>query len=494
MIFSINLVLSRLLNIQTMKNYTICFFFLPLSLFSQMVTVSEALTIRNDAAYDILGDIKGNLLLLRDKTTEFEVQCFNQDLHLKWEKEIELDKRRPEIVGVLPTVNDFSVLYLFKRKGDLILKIHKYDAAANLIDSISVKNYSDLFYSPSLKVIRSEDKSKLLIFYVDKQNEYNVIVFDVITMELLWEKRFEPADVVHGRDFRQMLVDNEGNMHLIQEMENRKPKLDEHHFMILEYGLGSNDRVRNYTINMPEHLTYDVYFSFDNLNERLVAGGLYSVENRGRAEGFYYLNVSPTAPFSPTFTFHPFSDDFVATLLEKSKNKNKGVPEVNVQEVVLRRDGGILLIGELNKKFERRAGPGNSNYNRGGSPHIVDYYYDDLFVISLHPTGDIHWKNVLHKKQFSQDDDAIYSSYFLMKTPTALRLIFNDEIKYENTVSEYVIKGDGAYDRNAVMSTENQQLRLRFRDAVQIGANEILVPSERRSRLKLIKVVFERKS
>ena len=484
-----------------MKNFTIYLFFFPFSFFvgiplglTQTVTVSEPLTIRNDASYDILGNIKGNLLLLRDKTTEFQVQCFNTDLHLKWEKEIELDKKRPDIVGVLPSLDDFSVLYLFRKKGDLFLKLHKYDAAANLIDSMTVADYSDLFYAPNLQVIRSEDKSKILIFHIEKQNEFNVLVFDVVNMELLWEKELEPADVIYGRDFKQMLVDNKGHMHLVLEMENRKHKLEEHHFKVLEYGNGTNNSIRTYSVAMNEYLTYDVYFAIDNLNKRLVAGGLYSVENRGRAEGFFYLNVSPKSPGPPTITFHPFSDDFVATLLEKAKNKNKGVPEVNVQEVVLRRDGGILLIGELNKRFERRSGPGNSNYGRGGNPQIVDYYYDDLFVISLHPSGEAHWKNVLHKKQFSQDDDAVYSSYFLAKTPTALRLVFNDEIKYENTVSEYVIKGNGNFDRNAVMSTENQQLRLRFRDAVQIGANEIIIPSERRSRLKLVRVVFDRNS
>ena len=47
----------------------------------------------------------------------------------------------------------------------------------------------------------------------------------------------------------------------------------------------------------------------------------------------------------------------------------------------------------------------------------------------MHPDGSNHWEKVLHKKQYSQDDDAAYSSYFLLKTPTALRVIFNDEAK-----------------------------------------------------------------
>ena len=77
-----------------------------------------------------------------------------------------------------------------------------------------------------------------------------------------------------------------------------------------------------------------------------------------------------------------------------------------------------------------------------------------------------------------------------VKTPKALRLLFNDEIKYENTVSEYVLKGNGGKDRNSVLNTSYQKLQLRFQDALQVSSNEILIPSERRSRLRLVKVVY----
>ncbi|MBI5914634.1 MAG: hypothetical protein HY842_04600, partial [Bacteroidetes bacterium] len=152
-------------------------------------------------------------------------------------------------------------------------------------------------------------------------------------------------------------------------------------------------------------------------------------------------------------------------------------------------DGGIILVGELNKEFQRGTAS-TSYYSRSGFRPIIDYYYDDVFLISIHPGGDVHWKKILHKKQYSQDDEAMYSSFFLAKTPAALRVIFNDEIKHENTVSEYIVKGNGEYDHNAVMSTQRQELQLRFRDAVQVAANEFVVPSERRSRLKLVRVAY----
>ena len=185
----------------------------------------------------------------------------------------------------------------------------------------------------------------------------------------------------------------------------------------------------------------------------------------------------------------------VNSFLERdAPSKNKGIFETQVQEIVLRRDGGILMVTERVKTNQRNYGANTAAYYtrnvRNDLVGMVDFYYEHMLVISIHPDGEQHWANVLRKKQYSQDDAAIFSSYFLQKTPSSLHLVFNDEVREENTVSEYIIQGNGDFERNSVMSTENQKLRLRFRDAIQTGSKEMLIPSERRNRLKLVRVKY----
>jgi len=465
---------------------------LPLFLNAQNITISEGLSIRNDVAYHLVGDLKGNLLLFRDEATDFEVQAFSRSLHLSWKKKIALDKKRPEVIDVTETQQNFSVIYQFNRKRDLLLKVHKYNPAANLIDSVTIKNYGSVYNTPYFEVAYSANKEVVVVYYVLGNNEIHTLAFNLGTMKLMWEKILAPNDIIFDRDFHQIVVDNGGNMHLVFQMENRKSKQKEHFFEFFDYGPATANNVHRYIIPMQGHLTYDAYFSFDHLNKRLLAGGLYSDTSIDRAEGFFYLNIPPQNPENHLLTFQKFEDSFVKTLEEKEKNKNKGIAEANIQDLVLRRDGGILMIGELNHRFERRTtGIGSGGYyGSSGSPSTVDYYFDDIFLIAVHPNGQMHWKMILHKKQYSQDDDAMYSSYFLLKTPSALRFLFNDDIKYNNTVSEYVVTGNGKYDLNALMNTENQKLRLRFRDAVQTASNEVLVPSERRSKLKLVRITY----
>ena len=471
------------------KKYLLLILLLPALIHAQSILVSEDIPLRNDVSYELLGELKGQTLLFRDRTTEFEVQAFDDRMRESWSKEIELDKRTPSVLGVYPTQEDFTIVYRFRQKGNTIIKAHRYDPAANLIDSVTIHNYGYLFYTPNFEIIRSEDKSKLLIFYIERQTIVRAVAFDVFGMQKLWETSFSPEELNYYDEFRQILVDNDGNLRLILEKDNFKSKRKTHYYEIHEY-YGEGNELNAYNIPLDGYLTYDVFFSFDNLNQRLIAAGLYSEKNPAKATGYFYLNIDPQKPKAHLLSFIPFEDEFVENLTGKETDDNKGIVEVSVQEIVLRRDGGVLMIAERNRQMERRSAGTSRVYYDGTSRFIVDYYYDELFVISIHPTGETHWKTILHKKQYSQDDDGVYSSYFLFKTPSNLRFLFNDEIRYENTVSEYVMNGRGEYDRNSILSTENLHLRLRFRDAIQVDAGGLIVPSERRNRLKLVKLEY----
>jgi hypothetical protein len=464
---------------------------LPLFAASQTVTVSEPLMLREESSYDLFGDDRGNVLLFRNKTTEFQVQGFDANMNLSWEKEIELDRRTPAVEAVVQGQGGgFNLIYQFRQKLLPVLKIHRYSPAANLIDSVTIKRFDQAFYSPTFEVEISEDKNIALIWFVREQSEITALAFDMRQMKLLWEKTFLPESMLLYRDFQQAIIDNEGNMYFILSKDNFGGRKRAHFFQVLDYGPSTDSVLRQYVVPMQEYLTYDVKFAFDNLHRTLKAGGLYSDENPSRAEGFFFLSIEQARPDSVLLKFYPFEEDFVAVLNEKDRGKNKGIPEASVQKIVMRTDGGFILIGEINKEFMR--GASNATiYGRTGVRPVTDYYYDDVFLISMHPNGSVHWKDILHKKQYSQDDNAMYSSFFLAKTPSALRFIYNDEIKHENSVSEYVVRGNGDFDRNAVMSTERKELQLRFRDAVQVAGYDFVVPSERRNRLKLVRISFK---
>ncbi len=245
---------------------------------------------------------------------------------------------------------------------------------------------------------------------------------------------------------------------------------------------------------VPEFLTCDVKFAFDNQNQRLIGVGLYGEKSRDRANGSFFITLNPGGG-EPLVRSEPFDNQFLDILRRRDSSDDddssngRGIAEADVTQLVLREDGGAILVAERHHEIQRGATAARGFW-REGARMVVDYYYDDVLAIAFNPDGSIPWKTVLHKKQYSQDDEGSYSSYFLVRNTDRLHILFNDEIKYENTCSEYVLSPLGDFDRNSLLNTFGQNLRLRFRDGLQISANECLVPSEFRNRLKLVLLKF----
>lgn len=463
---------------------------LPIFLFSQTVTVSEKISVRDGCNYELIGKMKGHFLLFLQCGEETAIHAFDDSMKTKWKKELKFDRKKVKVLELISNKESFDLIYAYKKKGKHRVKIQRYNPGANLIDSLTIKTYKARFYPPKLRVIYSENREKILLYHnTNTREEFECLVFDLKQRKVLWEQKVIPRNMSFFKDFYTILLDNRGDVYLPLIKDNKKYKKEEHHFEIVKYDWQTNS-IHQYRIPMEGKLTYDVQFSIDNLNKNLIAAGLYTNKSRVKANGYFFQRIPLDALGQYISTFEAFEDGFMATLLKKKKRKVKGLSDTRIQEIVHRRDGGILMIAELNKRYERRGGLSSGYMRSDVRDYIVDHHYDDIFVISIHPDGKTHWKNILHKRQFSQDDGAVYSSYFLLKTPKNLRFLFNDSIKYESTVSEYIINALGNMDRNSVMSTDNQKLQLRFRESLQTGADELLVPSEHHNQLKLVRIKY----
>ena len=360
---------------------------LQITIFSQEIRVSDEVTLRNAISYELIGELNGNTLLLQDRKSEVEVQGFNSAMQQAWTKELDLDKRQPKVVGVISNEVNFTLFYQFRRKGSTILKAHRYNHSANLIDSTEIKNYGFLFFTPNFEIIRSEDRSKVLIYFLERYKTLRAVVFDINQMKLVADTNITPEDMDFNFEFIQPLVNNQGDISFIFGKDNFKSKRKEHHYEIHEYLIG-NQSWETYNLGLGDYMTFDVNFLYDNLNGGLSAAGLYSARNIGKTNGFFYLRVTDQDPGTKVLTFHEFEDGFISSFMGKEIEDNNGINEVSVEDIVLRRDGGILLIGERNKQFERRTAAASSRlYYDPTIRSLVDYYNEDIFIIAFHPSG-----------------------------------------------------------------------------------------------------------
>lgn len=470
---------------------TLFFFLVCWEANSQTITVSDGVNFKSAHKYAIIGKMKDHILLYQEKDNDFEIQAYNDKMGISWEKELELEKKKPQPIEVVGFDDHFYVIYRFKQKGEHLVKVHKYNAAANLVDSTTVTSYGKRFTVPDPELIISENKETVLLVSTEFYSKLEFTAFSLREMKVLWEATYAPEDLNNGYHLQQIVVDNRGAMHMIINRENERIKKDKPHYFDIWSRYPDKDQIITSKIELEGKLTYDVYFQPDNLNNTLTAGGLYSEKNKARTQGYYYLQIPYGEPSAYQLYFHEFEEEFMEELVENKSKVTKGLFDIEVQDLAIRRDGGILLIGEQRKELDRRATNYISSYYSNDQVQVAaDYFYEDLFILSIHPNGEKHWEKILHKKQYSQGDDAAFSSFFMAKTPKQLRLVYNDEVRNEGIVNEYLVRGNGGTDRKSVLNTEDQDLKLRLRESLQVAHNEIVVPSELKSKLKLVRVVY----
>jgi hypothetical protein len=458
---------------------------------SQDILISAEQSMRTDYDYEIIGKIGNKVLLFKDEANEFKVEVFDDKMKSIKEKKLELGRSYLKLIGITSSSKDFTIIYSHKQKGDTYLKANKYDNQLTLLDTAILDIFERRAFAPIFTMTKSKNKEYILMYNVEKEKFLETLVFDTKKMELVWKQTFQPKDFYYGRDFVNFLVDNNGGGHLILERDNERLKKASNRFEF--YSFNENmDNPNGYLMLMGEKLWYDIYFEYDNLHDKIVAGGFYANDFQTKTTGYFYLKINPKNADDYVLNYQPFQPRFIQEVLGKEKRTKKdGFGEVDIQEIVLRRDGGILLIAERNRRYARQVNTVTAAYSgRGSTTPQVDYYYNDLLVFSIHPDGELHWKDILHKKQYSQDDGAMYSSYFLLKTRSNLRFLYNDEIKQESTVNEYILTGKGTPDRKNIMNTQGVELMLVMKNATQVSADEVIIPSERRRQLKLIKLTY----
>lgn len=462
---------------------------------AQTLTISDEITLRSDTDYHLVGKSGGKVLLLQDRNTKHLVTAFDRRMQESWEKELELKGRNIRIIEVFEHIRGFQILYLFREKGDNYLRLDSFDPAANVRDSVTLTSFTYWLNNPTFEVVRSQDQSKVLLLLGNSPQKMNTLSIDLDSSQLLYEVEVAPENFFFNQDFLQAEVNDKGDGFIIVDRDNFQSRRKEHRYEV-HYLSAENRELSQFDVTMGDSLTYDVYFRYDNLNDRLVAGGLYSDKDLLRADGYFFLAIKPDDGGIVNLKFHHFTNGLVENVEGKKLKgkKNRGLEEISVRDAILRQDGGLLLITERNRQLERRANAMQSqvinNFSaRNGRP-LVDSYYDEIVAFSIHPNGEEHWNNILHKKQYSQDDGGAFSSFMLLESPRNLRFLFNDEIRFENTVSEYVLDGRGELDRNSLFSTRDLELKLRFRDGIQVAANEVIIPSELRNRLRLVTMTY----
>ena len=470
------------------------FLFLPLTQ-AQKVTVSPEISIRNNVAYDIIGRIDDRILFYKDKGNDRAVLLYDEDLVFQSERQINLDEKRCYLYEVINLDTAFAVVYGYRKEGNDITKLDIFSSTAERLDSVTLTNEERKWKGLNFETVASLDESKLALFSIQTADEMRIIVIDITTKSVLTDRNIIFNGIDLYDDIVQLDVANNGTFFFLAEQNNFKNRKKDHIAYIYEFAPGE-ENVKEIKIPLEDIVCQDLTFSINNKNNTIGIAGLYDDKRSDESTGYFWIMGNNLSFNSQSINLIPFDEEIY---FEVYGERNKGRMEnFRVADIIWKANSTPIITLEMSYDISRRTGSIGyvdqtyNGYGRSGlgAPAWSDHYRDDLILISMNEQGEKEWHQVFYKKQFSQNDNAVFSSFFPFITPSRLRLIYNDEIKNNSTVSEYILDGSGNYKRTSVLSTEYQNLRLRFADAHQISSTELLVPSQKNYAVNIVKIDF----
>ncbi len=472
--------------------YRVCFLIALIcnNLSAQKVTVSREIGIRNNYAYDILPNIEDHIIFYHDRGTDQQFEIYDNNLRHIQTITPEFEKRNIIPAGVVAMDTSFNFYYSYRDDDTTYLKVNVYDKNVVLKDTAILSAQDKNIIKGNPKFAFSQDKSKVLIFNPEDRNIHMQLI-DNYKRKIIYEFTLSLKDVNLKTDFEKLEINNRGEIFILGRKSSFWGRDNERGFLLIR--IIDPSHVLLHRFNPESDNISELKMDFDEKNQKLAIAGFVTEGDESRSNGYFAFSIRPNdIPADAEILVNRYSPEFLAEVSGKKIGKVKELSDYLLKDIIIRNDGGVIMICELTKEFTRR-----SQINTPGQVGdyfplrgFVDYYHEDLILIATFPDGKEHWKKILFKKQFSQDDNGIYSSYFLFKSPSRIKLIYNDEIKNNNTVSEYVFDPMGNAERRSVLSTEYQNLKLRFRDAIQIGTSSLIVPSEKSWKINMVRIDY----
>ncbi len=488
-------------------------------------------------ALDIVGeDASGFYAIRTEKKGLFITTALERyDLEMNRSKIVKLDlrdryiKRSFEFITMLnKKLYIFSSRYDKRNKKDY-LYVQTIDKSTLLLNNDSKKiaeiDYSKktLFNSGGFGFRMSRDDSKILIFYniPNKKKEKERFGFHVYdeNFSQIWEKNetlpYEESLFII-EDFK---VDNNGNVHLLSTMYNEKLKIRKkgkpnYKYLILSYmDLGS--RVEEYSIDVKDKFLTNMQIAITD-EQNIICAGFYSKNGTMSIIGSYFLTLDGKTHETLSRSFKEFGIEFITQNMTKrqekrtkkraDKGRNVEMYEYSLDEIILKSDGGAILIGEQYYVKVVTTTTTSSNGSRSTKTDYY-YYYNDIIVINISPDGEIEWAEKIAKRQITANDNAAFSSYISVVSDNNLYFIFNDNMKnldyggegkiynFDKSKRSLVVlvelDGLGKQTRKVLFSAKEAEVLTRPLISAQVSENEVILFGQRRRKQRFAKLTFK---
>lgn len=438
--------------------------------------------------FDIIGKSGDRIYTYRADNSGYFVDAYSDQMELKAVVNLDFFPQATYGVHFINHDDGMVVMYQAKQGNNVVLYAALLDTKARLtrpaiaLDTLYNNTKGRFVYDVSF------DKSKLSAFSVvetKKQNAIQTILLDNKLQVIHKTKTELPAD-----DFKptNSLLANNGNLYLVQG----KAENEENVLQLFEINANGNlILVNNFSLQYKK--LSGLFIKMDNKNNSIYFGAFYTSQKGRDNEGVFFGKYTIGDASQGVFKTLPFDEAIFNSV--STKRAQRVLNEYDVRDIIVRNDGGFILISE--NYFITSRGSMSPGFYGGyygpsmGGRSVTEYNFGDIMTLSYNAEGERQWFFFMRKLQTTFEDRGLFSSYGFMNTGGNLAFIYNDFNTSKSTLTVAAVNGSGENWMNKI----DPKLLIPKCDIVpkmgkQIGERTIIFPYLKGNNLGFVKVSF----
>lgn len=340
------------------------------------------------------------------------IRKYDKELKATWSKEV-MEQNGRKNLDFLSVIGENILVFVsefFPKEGVIKTYYYRYDLEGNVIgDQELLSVYpNQKEQKVDLQYVLSSNKRKLLCYKnLQNKKESEQILYYVFDEDGTYTRSGEIGLTFPDNQFavKSVQVSNNGNVFLLGKLFVTTRVSNPTDFKYIMYRFDTRtEENKEVQINLGDRFITDLAFKIDR-DENIYLAGFYSYSSTDRMIGTIMQKINAEGE-RIIDTTEPFSKEFLANYLTDGQiNRGRELRNFYLNKIVLRSDGGVLILAE---KFY-------ITYRTYQAPngYLVDreiYHYEDVILTSVSAEGKIEWQKIVEKTQMSENPSSL--SYF----------------------------------------------------------------------------------
>jgi len=470
--------------------------------------------------FEVIGKVGGNYLVYKNNRNDHDICVYDNDMKLR--ERVRMDASERWINVDFIAYPEFCyMIYQYQRRNILYCVGVKLDGNARKIGQPYDLDTTQIGFAANNKIytsIFSEDKKRIMIFKINNRNQKNFFFSTFLyndRMELSGRNRLNIAMEERNDFFTDFLLTNEGDLVFGKFRRTPNSDLISKVMMVIKKPEALEFSVKD--VDTRNLILDELKLKVDNSNKRILLNALYYKQRRGNIEGLYSLRWDKETNAKLNDSLTVFNDDLRSLAKSSEANRRMAFNDYFIKNIITRKDGGYIVIGESLYSTSRGNTFNRWNYLNWGNPWIspIDYYYwspmysspwympwnrygnnsatryyaENVMVLSFNKDGGLEWSNIIDKSQYDDETDNLIS-FQIMNTGSEIHFLFNQFERRTLLLHDQSLDAVGKIVRNPTLKNLDKGYEFMPRFGKQVSARQIIIPCLYRNYLCFAKIDF----